>query len=216
MSACILTVAQQKGGAGKSTLVAQLAVAYAHHGHRVGLIDVDPQASLTAWFEMRQKTLGQEAGGISASQVAGWKLATEIDRMKKNHDLILIDSPPHAETDARVAVRAAALVLVPVQPSPMDLWATKPTLDLVKKEKSRALLVVNRIQPQGRLPRAILAKLVEAELPLAQIMLGNRVAFAASMMEGLGVLELSPRSPSAIAEIEALSREIAKILGLKF
>lgn len=215
MPACVLTIAQQKGGAGKSTLAAQLSVAFRLRGCKVGLIDVDPQASLSLWFETRIKHLGKDEVGLVHSQVSGWKLAGEIDRMKSKLDVIIVDTPPHAETDARVAVRAANLVLVPLQPSPMDLWATGPTLELVKKEKSQALIVVNRIPPKGKLPQAVLAKIDEAGLPMAQTMLGNRMAFASSMMTGHGVQEVPPKTSAASAEIATLAQEIAKPLGLK-
>jgi chromosome partitioning protein len=211
MPAIAVTIAQQKGGAGKTTIAAQLAVAWAEAGRKVALIDVDPQASLAAWHRIRVEALGDGAGGLHLSAVPGWKLATEVDRLKPGFELILIDSPPHAETDARVAVRAADLVLVPIQPSPMDLWATQPTLDLARKEKAPALLVLNRMPPRGKLPDAVRQKLAEDRLPLADSALGNRVAFAASMMDGRGVVETAPRDAAA-AEIRALADEVRAVL----
>jgi chromosome partitioning protein len=214
MASHVLTIAQQKGGAGKTTLAAQLGVAFLALGRQVALVDIDPQASLATWHKARRDFYGDGATGITLSDVPGWKLATEIDKLKRDHDLIIVDSPPHAETDARVAIRAAQLILVPVQPSPLDLWATKPTLELARKEKAEALIVINRIPPRGRLPEAMLAKLAAEQLPLAKAMLGNRVAFAASMLDGRGVLEVSPR-PSAADEIMALAKEVAKALKMK-
>ena len=148
MAAKTLAIAQQKGGAGKTTIAAQLGVAWSHQGYRVAMLDVDPQGSLIAWYQLR-KELGVD-DDLVAFAVTGWKLATEIDRLKNDYDILVVDTPPHAETDARVAIRAAALILVPVQPSPMDLWATKPTLDLARREKSNALLVLNRLPSRGK------------------------------------------------------------------
>ncbi|MBF0374678.1 MAG: ParA family protein [Alphaproteobacteria bacterium] len=211
MPAKAITIAQQKGGAGKTTLAAQLAVAWHAAGRRVALLDVDPQGSLTAWGRVR---LERVCCGPKVIEVAGWKMSTELDRMKRDFDIVVIDSPPHAETDARVAVRAADLVLMPVQPSPMDLWAIAPTLELARKEKTRVLLVLNRMPSRGRLPDAILGHIESQSLPLAQSRLGNRVSFAASMMEGRGVVETAPRDPAA-GEIRALAMEIDALLGGK-
>lgn len=209
MTAKTVAIAQQKGGAGKTTIAIQLAVTWATNGFKVALLDVDPQGSLTAWFGLRQTG----GGNLTAGECQGWKLATEIDRLKNSYDLLIVDTPPHAETDARVAVRAAALILVPVQPSPMDLWATKPTLELARREKSNALLVLNRVPSRGKLTDMIRAKISEENLPIANSQLGNRSAFAASMMEGLGVVESQPKGLAA-AEIRALAAEIGDIIKL--
>jgi chromosome partitioning protein len=213
MPAKIVTIAQQKGGAGKTTMAAQLAVAYARDGKRVGLIDIDPQGSLAMWYQVRQALVEAGGAGITFMQASGWRLSTELDRMKRDLDIILVDSPPHAETDVRIAVRAADLIMVPMQPSPMDLWATQPTLDMAKKEKSRALVVFNRTPAKGKLVDAVRKKIAQAELPVAATVLGNRVAFAASIMEGKGVVESNPRH-TATKEIKALAQEIAGALQL--
>lgn len=213
MPAKIITVAQQKGGAGKTTITAQLAVAFASVGKRVGLLDIDPQGSLSMWFQVRQALVNENGGGIVFTQASGWRLSTELDRMKGSLDIILIDSPPHAETDVRIAVRNADIIMVPMQPSPMDLWATQPTLDMAKKEKSPAMVLFNRTPPKGKLVDAVRRKIIEAEMPVAQTVLGNRMAFAASMMEGKGVVESNPRH-TATKEIKALAQEVAAKLGL--
>lgn len=209
MAAKILAVAQQKGGAGKTTIAVQLGVWWASKGRKVTLLDVDPQGSMNAWHGLRAEA-GID-GAPYASEVAGWKLSGEIDRLKRENDLIIVDTPPHAETDARVAVRAAELILVPVQPSPMDWWATKPTLDMAAKEKTPCLLILNRLPARGKLADAIRAKIEEQGLPLAKASLGNRSAFAVSMMEGRGVAETQPKGTAA-AEIEALAKEIESLL----
>jgi chromosome partitioning protein len=212
MPAKVITIAQQKGGAGKTTLAAQLAVAWWKAGLRVAMLDVDPQGSLAAWFDERLRR-GVPSEGMHLVQVSGWRLSAELDRLRREFDLVIIDSPPHAETDARVAVRAAELIVVPVQPSPMDLWATRPTLDLAVKERAPAVLVLNRVPPRGKMPDAIRRKIEEDRLPLAQCSLGNRAAFAASMMDGKGVAETG--KDSAAGEIQALADEIGGMVGLR-
>ena len=208
-----ITIAQQKGGAGKTTIAAQLAVALSKMGLRVGVIDIDPQGSLARWYEVRAALVEGGTDNLTLIQASGWRLSTELDRLKRSADVVLIDSPPHAETDVRLAVRAADIIVIPIQPSPMDLWATQATLDQAKKESTPVLMVFNRTPTRGRLVEAVRKKISDMNVPVAAAVLGNRVAFASSMMEGKGVVESNPRH-TATKEIKALAEEISTLLGL--
>ena len=211
MPARVVTVAQQKGGAGKTTLVAQLGAALAGDGHHVAVVDIDPQASLTGWMRVREHR-GAGVPSLRFSMIGGWRLGVEIDRLKREADLVLVDSPPHAETDARMAIRAADLVLVPVQPSPLDIWASKATLELAKKERSRALIVLNRVPPRGHSVEDALAAIAELGAGSLAARLGNRQAFITSMARGLGVVESEPRSTAA-GEVRELADEVMQKLA---
>lgn len=207
MAARVVTVAQQKGGAGKTTLAAHLAVAWLMAGRRVAVVDIDPQASLSRWYEMRAGAR-EGATGLTHVQIAGWRTQREIERLLPGHDVVVIDSPPHAETDARIAVRAAHLLLVPVQPSPLDLWATRPTLDLGLAEKvPAALLVFNRVPARSRLADELAERAAGLGAGVAASRIGNRTGLASAMMMGAGITETEPRSRAA-AEISALAEEL--------
>jgi chromosome partitioning protein len=153
MAGLVITIAQRKGGAGKTTLAAQLAVAWARQGVRVTALDIDPQGSFAAWAGVRRARLGGDAIGFGFDALPGWRAAQWIENQARDSDLVVIDCPPHAETEAQIAVRAAGLVLIPVQPSPLDLWATEATLKMVRDERRRALIVLNRVPPRGLLDR---------------------------------------------------------------
>src|SRR5258707_14098087 len=207
MAASVITIAQQKGGAGKTTLAGHLAIAWAGAGRSVALVDIDPQGSLAAWHALRSERLGNGKTGLDFAAITGWRTEAEVERRARDHDIVVIDSPPHAETEAKLAIRAADLVVVPVQPSPMDVWATKPTLDLAKQEKVRVLLVLNRVPPRANLTEAMLAKLAALDAHVADARIGNRVALATSLAEGLGITEAAPSSRAAEEIGRASSRE---------
>jgi chromosome partitioning protein len=209
MAARVLTIAQQKGGAGKTTLAAHLAVAWSLAGYRVAVVDIDPQASLTQWDRMRGERTrgGAKLASLHVVSIAGWRLAGEVDRLRRDYDIVLVDSPPHMETEAKIAVRAADLVIVPVQPSPMDLWATQGTLDLIKKERRSALIVLNRVPARASLTAAMRARVEELGVSCAQATIGSRVALASSLLEGRGIGEAAPSSAAGL-EISALAKEV--------
>jgi chromosome partitioning protein len=158
---------------------------------------------------LRHDRLGDGGTPIDAVAVSGWRVAAEVERQARAHEIVLIDSPPHAETEARVAVRAGRLVLVPVQPSPIDLWATKPILDLARAEKVPALLVLNRMPSRAKLNGLLLESFRALDVPLAESQIGNRVALAAAINDGKGILEYQPSSTAA-REIKALAEEVLR------
>ncbi|WP_022729555.1 ParA family partition ATPase [Fodinicurvata sediminis] len=209
MTAHIITVAQQKGGAGKTTLAAHLAVALTSGKRKVAVVDIDPQQSLTYWYHQRQALLGDAGAGLLVNQINGWRLRNEVQKLAEDHDVVLIDSPPHAETEARIAVRSADLVIVPVQPSPMDIWATRPTLELAKAEGTPALAVLNRVPPRARLTEEMLNALKDLGADVAKSRIGNRVIFASALSEGRSVGEVQPKGKAA-QEMASLSREILR------
>lgn len=215
MAGKVITIAQQKGGAGKTTLAAQLAVGLTCARARVATIDIDPQASLSYWFAMRQKTL-ETANDIHHQQLQGWRLRKEIQNLKEQgFDFIIIDSPPHTQTDATIAIREADLVLVPVQPSPMDIWACGETLRRATTERVPAMVVLNRVNARAALYGQMFETLENMDVDMADTTLGNRVAFAASMVRGLGVAESESSSTTCVQEIFDLVREVKKHKAIK-
>lgn len=216
MSGKIITIAQQKGGSGKTTLAAHLAVALSQRplegeSIRVALLDCDPQGSLGEWFEVRERTLGDEATGLSFRTASGWGARREARSLARDHHFIIIDTPPKSDVESRPAIEVADLVGVPVQPTPVDLWATRPTLEMINKEGASCLLVINRAQPRAALTKEIASAIEALAHPAAHARLGNRVGFAASMGQGLTLLETEPGSKGSL-EVEALAAEFMALL----
>ena len=208
--AVVITVAQQKGGTGKTTLAANIAAALAP-SRKVALLDIDPQKSLGRWHSLRRERRAQ-AAALAFSDISGWRLPAELDRLKREHDVVLIDSPPQLDTDARVAVRAADLVLVPIQPSMPDVWAAEGTLKLAADERRPAHLMFNRTPPTSKLRETIAADLADRRLPVLRSAIGNRAGFAHAFAAGLGITEAAPRSTAA-AELRALLTELQELTG---
>lgn len=235
LMARVITIAQQKGGAGKTSLAVHLAIAWAGYGahrkgearrpsndvnkncaaadartiRRVTVLDMDPQESLAEWYRVRQRRAPDETG-FKVVAASGWRGAGALTGARLESDLIVIDTPPHADSlVVRNAIRAADLVIVPTQLSPMDIWATQATLELIAKEKKPSVMVLNRVPPRARLADELVEQLREHKLPLANAAIGNRILFASSLMEGKGVTEAQPGSVAA-AEIRLLAGEVLR------
>jgi chromosome partitioning protein len=204
--AFVVAVAQRKGGAGKSTLAANLAAAFAGLGERVALLDTDPQKTLGHWHAARLEA-SRKAHELHFEAPSGWRVPSACDKLRRSHDIVLLDTPPHDDTDARIAIRASDLVLVPLQPSAADLWAMGATLELARAEKRPAALTLNRVPAQGKVGAEVAAALRAQGLTLLDAPLGNRSGFATAFAAGLGVTEAAPRSAAA-DEVRALALAI--------
>jgi chromosome partitioning protein len=205
MAGKIISVAQQKGGAGKTTIAANLAVALSRAGYSVALLDTDPQGSLGRWFMTRMESRGE--AGLEFSTSSAWGVTYECDKLKKLHDFVIIDTPPKVDSDLRPALREADVILVPVSASHVDLWATEGVLDMARRLGKRPVVVLNRTKSGTRLGAEVMQAATELEASLAESQLGHRVAYAETLGLGLGVQEAARRGPAAI-EIERLATEI--------
>ena len=210
MSGRILTVAQQKGGSGKTTLAAHLAVALAKKsGEPVAVLDVDPQGSLGTWYEAREDKLGEDRTGLEFRTASGWGARREARSLARSHGYVVVDTPPKTDTDARPAIDAADFVIVPVQPTPVDLWATSQTMDLAERESTPTLLVLNRVPPRASLTGEMADAIAASGYDALDARLGNRTVFAAAMGKGVAVTEEAPSSKAA-QEIDQLINELIK------
>jgi chromosome partitioning protein len=213
MTGTIITIAQQKGGSGKTTLTAHMAMAalLSKAGASVALLDIDPQGSLGEWFEARESLLGEDGAGFSFRTASGWGARREARAMARDHDFVFADTPPKSDREAQPAIEAANLVLIPMQPSPVDLWATQLSLELADKERVPALVVLNRVPSRAKLTGEILESLKDKAPLVANTTLGNRTAYAAAMGKGSSVLE-EAGNKLAVEEVQALFREVQAAL----
>ncbi len=209
MAGKIITVAQQKGGSGKTTVTANLAVAFAKQGLSVALLDTDPQGSLGRWFMTRIE--GLEVPDMEFSTSSAWGVSYETTKLSKTHDIVLIDTPPKADSDLRHALRAGDMVLVPVATSHVDLWATEGVMDLADRAGTPVSVIMNRTRPGTRLGAEVAEAAADMDLQVLDAALANRVIYAETLGQGRGVQEV--RKTPAQGEIEALAAEVLASLG---
>lgn len=202
----IVTFAQQKGGAGKTTVLAHLAVAFVQAGKTVALIDLDPQGSLARWAETRADP------GLGATRSKDYRAGTDMKAAARGADLVLVDCPGAASSLLDASLRESDLVIAPCQPSAMDVWATQSVLDAAARQRTPVRVLLNRVPPRAGDLDEVAAALAEAGAEVLDARLGNRVAFAKAMRSGRTAQEIGRRTPAA-DEIEALRAEVAGLLA---
>jgi chromosome partitioning protein len=209
--ATVITLAQQKGGSGKTTLCANLAVELARRGRSVALLDSDPQGSLGRWFMTRFERTSGVTCDLAFSTASAWGVAYEAGKYR-DHDYVFIDTPPKIDSDLKPALKASDLIVVPVTASQVDLWATEGVLEMAARERKMPLAVLNRARSGTRLTVQMRAALSGLEADAADTVLANRVAYAEAMGEGQGVAERGGAGAAA-EEVAALADEVVARAG---
>lgn len=182
----VITVAQQKGGSGKTTIAANLAVAFQKAGRTVALLDTDPQGSLGRWFMARRENGDAQ---MAFSTASAWGVSYECGKLRDTYDVVLVDTPPKIDADLRPALRESDLIIVPVAASQVDVWATESVLDLARREDRPVMVVINRAKAGTRVFDEVVQSVAELNAEAAMTVLGNRVAYAETLGQGKGVLE---------------------------
>lgn len=194
----ILVLASQKGGAGKTTLAAHLAIAAEAAGDGPAvLIDTDPQGSLSAWWNSRQA----ETPALAPSSIA--ELPARLTALREaGYRIAIVDTPPAITSAIRAVMDAADLVLIPTRPSPHDLRAVGSTVTLAQEAAKPFAFAVTQAKSNARLTVQAIAALSEHGV-VATAVVHDRVDYAGSMTDGRTVQEVDPKGRSA-AEMTAL------------
>ena len=203
----VITISQQKGGSGKTTLAVHLALAFIkYHNLKVAVIDTDPEGSLGKWFMIRtEKKVSND--NLTFKTASLWGAQYESKTLKKDHDIVIIDTPPKIESDARPSIESADLVLIPVAASHVDFWATGAIVDIAKKANKKILIQINRSSQRSKLISKTNEFIKSLDLSATKTIIGNRQIFAASMGEGKTAIEKQKKS-NAVEEIKNLSEQI--------
>lgn len=205
----VIAVVSQKGGAGKTTLALHIAVAAERAGLSAAILDMDPQGTAERWSEWRK----EEPPAVVAAKATTLNRRIEQARAADGN-LVVIDTPPLAQTEAREAARIADLILIPCRPSAFDLDAIRITADLANDIRKPAFVVVNAGPPHGTALYRDVAETVERfGLKVAPTRLAERAAFRHAVREGKSVQELEPDSKAA-EEVAILWDWIAGQLGI--
>ena len=208
----VITISQQKGGTGKTTLAVHLAMAFIkYHDLKVAIIDTDPQGSLGKWFMIRtEKKVSNE--NLTFKTASLWGAQYESKTLKNDHDIVIIDTPPKIESDARPSIEAADLVLIPMAASHVDFWATGAIVDIAKKANKKILAQINRSSQRSKLINKTKDFIKSLDLKSTETIIGNRQIYTSSMGEGKTAVE-KQRKGNAVDEIKQLSDQILKQLN---
>jgi chromosome partitioning protein len=207
----VISVLNQKGGVGKTTVATNLARAFQLRGKSSALVDSDPQGSARDWAAVRSDqpllTVGLDRPTLDR----------DVTRLPAG--IVVIDGAPQVATLAASAARAASLVLIPVAPSPYDVWASNEMVDLVLQRQAimdgqlKAAFVISRAMTGTVLSREIAATLADYGLPVLNSVIHQRVAYASTAARGETVVDNARVHPEAAAEVNALADEVLDLLG---
>ena len=207
----VIAVLNQKGGSGKTTIATHLARALQIKGFEVLLIDSDPQGSARDWAAVK------EDHPLTVVGIDRPTIDRDLKKVASEFDYVVIDGAPQAADLAVSAIKAANFVLIPVQPSPYDIWATSDLVDLVKQRieitdgELQAAFVVSRAIKGTRLGGEVDEVLSEYELPVLDARITQRVSYPSTAAAGTTVMD-SDSDKVAAEEIQGLTIELLQKL----
>lgn len=207
----IIGVLNQKGGVGKTTLSINLASMLVMQGHKVLLLDADPQSSALDWSAARQ---GQPL--VTVTSLPKAIIHRDIANISAGFDFVVIDGPPRVTDLARSIIMASDYLLIPAQPSPLDIWASDSTVKLLEearqfKPEIKAGMVINRKQGRATISQLARRALVDMGIQVLKTTISQRVIFAETIIQGLSVVEADPDGKAAF-EIKKLTTEILEVM----
>ncbi len=205
----IIAVLNQKGGSGKTTLATNLAQASHMAGRRTLLVDTDRQASARQWAGARAEGQGDPVPVVGLDV---GPLERSVQALSRDYGWVFLDGAPNVEVLAAAAIKAADIVLIPVQPSPYDIWAAQEVVEMVRIRQEltgspRAAFVIARAIVGTQLAADVTEALAGYGLPIFHARTYQRVLYANAAASGLAVVEAEPHS-AASDEVRAILAEL--------
>jgi chromosome partitioning protein len=202
----IISLINQKGGVGKTTAAVNLASGLAENGHRILVVDTDPQGSVIQWQSIA------DGGKLEVLHLPSPEMKKELNTLRRRYDHIVVDSPPAIEAITRAVIEVSNLAIIPIAPSPLDIWSSKETIALVKTlgkkyRKLMAKILIYRKIPGTRLGKEAREAMRSYDLDIFSTEISQRIVFVEAMIAGLSVLKFAPNSIAA-DEIRSLCDEI--------
>ncbi|OJV12540.1 MAG: peptide transporter [Alphaproteobacteria bacterium 33-17] len=203
----VISILNQKGGAGKTTLATNIAKGLQLEGHKVLLVDSDPQGSARDW------SAANENCSITVVGIDRPTIDRDIKNIKSQYEYIVIDGAPQAHDLAVSAIKASDLVLIPVQPSPYDIWAAEALVNLVKQRieitngELKAAFVISRAIYGTKIGESVVEALSGYELDILKTRTFQRVVYSTTAAQGLSVFESAKQDEAAMDEISNIIQE---------
>lgn len=209
MAALCIAVANQKGGTGKTTLALNLAAGLRRRGSTL-VLDADPQGSISQWV-----ALADDGARLPPVQtVAQGETRRCIEQGARTQRYLVVDCPPTLQTtDVREVFGCVDIVLMPIQPSPLDLWASADIVAAMRESRAtnrrlKAFVVLNQLDSRNALSHSMREALAELEIPTLSAGLARRAAYRSAAIEGVSVYHLGQRGAAAAREVEAVIEEV--------
>lgn len=218
MESKVITICNQKGGSGKTTVTMQLCGGLARRGFKAMVVDADPQGTATRWAASAPDDAPFPAPVVGLS-AAGGKVHREVAKFIGDYDVILIDCPPAADSPVpQSALLVSDLALVPLVPSPLDLWASVGIREVIGRmsdinESLQARLMLNQAQPRQNLTRETLDILPQLGLAVCATIWHQRAVYRQSAAYGQTVFDFD--NAPARHEVEGALDEVLQLLKLK-